>query len=264
MSQVGWRNSALIIFSGLAILVISLILNATGNIPILLAIVSVLSPAIALLLGISGLNAFGRESLVKEDRFHSLHVWMALGLIVFSLSEVASVIIHITGYSNEICFTVGLVQMPALLLWGLGVLGYLRSSNIALGITNTDSLLQFIITLASIAGLAILVVVAVLNPSQILYTAISVPMIVGLVVIIFALGNLLWTLRDGLIARPLSLLFLGVLLFFIRTLFWSFINYCPGIPFDYVTAIESYILIGAAILAASKLDEIFLVIEDFE
>ncbi|MFW9769450.1 MAG: hypothetical protein ACFFF9_08350 [Candidatus Thorarchaeota archaeon] len=264
MSQVGWQHSGLIIFSGLAILVISLILYWFGNISNLLTMVTILSPIVALLLGIVGLNAFGRESLVKDDRFHSLNVWMALGLIVFSLSEVASGIIHFAGYSNDICFTVGLVQMPALLLWGLGVLGYLRSSNIAMGITNTDSILQFIITLTSIAGLAILVVVAVLNPLQILYTAISTPMIVGLSVILFALGSLMWTLRNGLISRPLTLLFLGVLLFFIRTIFWSFINYCPGTPFDYLTAIESYILIGAAILASSKLDEIFTPFGDLE
>ncbi|MFW9925605.1 MAG: hypothetical protein ACFFDM_02445 [Candidatus Thorarchaeota archaeon] len=264
MSLVGWLNTGLIIFSGLAILVISLILYWAGSISSLLIIVTLLSPIVALMLGILGLNAFGHESLVKDDRFHSLNVWMALGLIVFSLSEIASGIIHYTGNSIEICFAVGLVQMPALLLWGLGVIGYLRSSNSALGISNTDSILQFVITLASIAGLASLVVVAVLNPLQILYTAISIPLIIGLSVILIALGSLIWTLRSGLMVRPLILLFLGVLLFFIRILFWSFVNYCPGSPFDYVTAIESYILIGASVLAASKLDEIYTVTEDLE
>lgn len=265
MSQTGWRNTGLIIFSGLVILVVSLLLYQSGDITNLLSLTIVLAPTVALLLGIVGLNAFGRESLVKDDRFHALNVWMALGLIVFSLSDIAGVIIHFTDNTNQICFTVGLVQMPALLLWGLGVLGYLRASKSALGVSTGNRMWLLIIIGASVSALAMVVVVTLFIPTQnLLFTIISVPMVVGLGVILFALGSLLWTLRRGLIARPLMLLFLGVLLFFIRNLFWSFVNYCPGTPFDYLTAIESYILIGASLVAASKLDEIYDAIEEYE
>ncbi|MFW9794730.1 MAG: hypothetical protein ACFFEE_10535 [Candidatus Thorarchaeota archaeon] len=265
MSEIGWRNTGLIIFSGLAILILSLILYLSGESTILLTFVSVLAPIVAFLVGIIGLNAFGRESLVKDDRFHAMNVWMALGLIVFSLSETAGVIIHYTESTNQICFTVGLVQMPALLLWGLGVLGYLRASNLALGVTYTERLLPLIIIISSIVGLTIIVVVTLFNPAQyLLFTIISVPMVVGLGLILFTLGTLLWTLRNGLIARPLTLLFLGIVLFFVRSIFWSFVNYCPGTPFDYVTGLESYILVGSSLIAASKLDEVYDTIEEFE
>jgi hypothetical protein len=215
-------------------------------------------------MGILGLNAFGGESLVKDDSFHALNVWMALGLVVFSLSEIAGVIIHFIGGPEEILFTVGLVQLPALLLWGLGVLGYLRSSNSALGVSK-DRMWTRIILGASIAVLVLVVAETLFIPGQsLLYTGISVPMVVGLGIILLALGRMLWTLRGGLIARPLILMFLGVLLYFIRSLFWSFVIYCPGSPFDYVTAIESYVLIGASLIAASRLEEVYDTIEDQE
>ena len=265
VSQTGWRNTGLIIFSGLAILVVSLVLYLSGEFTNLLSFATVLTPTVALLLGIAGLNAFGRESLVKDDRFQALNVWMALGLVIFSLSEITGAIIHFTDNTNQICFTVGFVQMPALLLWGLGVLGYLQSSNSALGVSTGNRMWPLIIIVASMVGLVMVVVVTLFNPAQnLLFTIISVPMVVGLGVILFAIGSLLWTFRSGLIVRPLILLFLGVLLFFIRSLFWSFVNYCPGTPFDNVTAIESYILIGASIIAASKLDEVYDIIEENE
>lgn len=265
MSQTGWRNASIIIFSGLAILVVSLFLYQIGDTTNLLSFVSILAPAAALLLGIVGLNAFGRESLVKADRYYALNVWVALGLIIFGFSEIAGTIIHFIDNTHQMCFVVGLVQMPALLLWGVGVLGYLRSLNSALGVSSGNRMWPLIIIVSTIAGLVMVVVETLFIPAQnLLFTIVSVPMVVGLGIVLFTLGSLLWTLRSGLIARPLILLFLGVLLFFIRSLFWSFVNYCPGTPFDYITAIESYILIGASLFAARRLDEVYDIVEESE
>ncbi|MGY5865785.1 MAG: hypothetical protein RTV41_14375 [Candidatus Thorarchaeota archaeon] len=265
MSHKGWRNAGIIILTGLFILVISVILYYIGYTTTLSIFTSFLVPLVAFFLGVIGLSAFGRDSLVKDDRFHSLNVWMALGLVVFSLSETAGVIIPLIEGTDEILFTIGLVQLPALLLWGLGALGYLRSSNSAMGSSSSDRMWTGVILIASIAGLGLVVVETLFLPGRsLLYTGISVPMVVGLGIILFALGRILWTLRGGLIARPLMLMFLGVLLYFIRNLFWSFATYAPGSPFDYVTAIEAYVLIGASLVAASRLEEVYDVIEDVE
>ncbi|MHA2027324.1 MAG: hypothetical protein ACXACG_08345 [Candidatus Thorarchaeota archaeon] len=265
MSHKGWRNAGIIILTGLLILVISVILYYIGDTTTLSIFASFLVPLVAFFLGVVGLNAFGRESLVKDDRFHSLNVWMALGLVVFSLSEIAGVIMHLLEGTDEILFTIGLVQLPALLLWGLGALGYLRSSNSALGSSDGDRMWAGVILIASIVGLGLVVVETLFIPGRsLLYTGISVPMVVGLGIILFALGRLLWTLRNGLIARPLMLMFLGVLLYFIRNLFWSFTTYAPGSPFDYITAIESYVLIGASLMAASRLEDVYEVTEVVE
>ena len=263
MSLSGWRNAGIIILTGLVILLVSVILYYSGDALSLSIFSSFLAPLAAFFLGVAGLNAFGRESLVKDDRFHSLNVWMALGLIVFSLSEIAGVILHTLG-STEIIFTIGLVQLPALLLWGLGVLGYLQSSNSALGVAG-NNMWPRVILIGTIAGLGLFVLETLFIPgSGLLHIGISVPMVVGLSIILIALGRLLWTLRGGLIAKPLILLFLGVLLFFIRNLFWSFITYAPGSPFDYVIATEAYVLIGASIIAASRLEKAYDVVEDVE
>jgi hypothetical protein len=192
-----------------------------------------------------------------------MNVWMALGLIVFSLAETAGVLIRFSGMPIEICFTVGLVQMPALLLWGLGVVGYLRSSNSALRVITGNRIGSIIVMIIALAGLVMAVIVAIVKPAQnILITFVSVPMVVGLGTTLFILGGLLWILREGLIARPLILMFLGVLMLFIRSLFWAFIQYCPGSPFDYLTAIEGYVLVGAALAAASRLDVVYPVSDE--
>ena len=262
VSHKGWRNAGIIILTGLFILVISVILYYIGYTTTLSIFTSFLVPLVAFFLGVVGLSAFGRDSLVKDDRFHALNVWMALGLVVFSLSELGEVLLHVLG-SQEIIFVIGLVQLPALLLWGLGVLGYLRSSNSAFGVSGSGMWARTIL-IAAVVGLALVAVETLYFPRSLFYIAISVPMLVGLSIILFALGKLLWILRSGLIARPLMLMFLGVLLFFIRNLFWSFATYAPGSPFDYVTAIEAYVLIGASLVAASRLEEVYDEIEDVE
>ena len=236
-----------------------------GMLSILTTLTTALSPAIALFLGIIGLNFFGRESIVKEDRFHAMNVWMALGLVVFSLSEITGVLLRFTESSSDIYFTVGLVQMPALLLWGLGVVGYLRSSNSVLGVFNGNRMGSILIIITALASLFLVVIMTLIHPAQSLFiTFVSVPMIAGLGITLCILGGIVWILRGGLIARPLILMFFGILLLLIRSLFWGFVNYCPGSPFDYVTAIEGYILVGASLAAASGLDDVFVIEEEEE
>ena len=234
------------------------VLYFTGMNTVLTTMTTALSPIIALFLGILGLNFFGRESLVKEDRFHAMNVWMALGLVVFSLAEITGFLIRIIESSTEIVFTIGLVQMPALLLWGVGAIGYLRSSNSALGVFTGNRIGSILFVVTAISGLALVVIMTLINPSQnLLTTIVSVPMIAGLGIILCVLGGIIWIFREGLIARPLILMFLGVLMLLIRSLFWGFVAYSPGSPFDYITAIEGYILVGASLAAASSLDEVF-------
>ena len=259
----GWKYAGVIILLGLLILVTTLVLLFIGETSHLLILVKVLAPLSPFFLGVVGLSIFGRESLVKEDRFHALNVWIALGLVVFSLSEFAGVILHVVG-SAEILFMIGLIQLPALMLWGLGVLGYLRASNSALGVAAEGFWIR-VILITTIATLVIVVLEVLFIPNRsIIELGVSILMVIVLGIILIALGRLLWVLRSGLIARPLTLLFLGVMLFLIRNLFWNFFTYAPDLPFDYVTAIESYILIGGSLLASSSLEEVFNLVEEVE
>jgi hypothetical protein len=265
VSQTGWKYAGVIIFTGLAILIIAEILYFLGMSSILGALTTTLCPAIALLLGIIGLNFCGRESLVREDRFNAMNVWIALGLVVFSLAEIAGVLIRIMESSSNINFAIGLVQMPALLLWGLGVGGYLRSSNSVLGVFTDNRMSSVLIIITVLAGLVLLVIMTLIHPGQnLLITSVSVPMIVGLGLISCTLGGIVWILRSGLIAQPLILMFLGIFLLLIRSIFWGFVEYSPGSPFDYVTAIEGYILVGASLASASRLDDIYTIREEKE
>ncbi|MFW9786747.1 MAG: hypothetical protein ACFFE2_05490 [Candidatus Thorarchaeota archaeon] len=254
----GWKYAAIIIFTGFAILFVAEVLYFSGLHSFLNIYATTLSPIMAFFLGIVGLNFFGRESLVKEDRFHAMNVWMALGLIVFSLAEVTGILIRVTGNSSDIYFTIGLVQMPALLLWCLGVVGYLRSSNSALGVFNGERMSSILVILSSLVGLALVVIMTLIRPEQtILIIFVSVPVIIGLGVLLLILGGIVWVLREGLIARPLILMFLGILLLLIRSLFWGIINYSPGSSFDYITAIEGFVLVGAALAVASRIDDVY-------
>ena len=89
-------------------------------------------------------------------------------------------------------------------------------------------------------------------------------MIVGLGITLCILWGIAWILRQGLISRPLVLMSFGVLLLLIRSLFWGFVAYCPGSPFDYLTAIEGYILVGASIAVASRLDDVYMTRDEEE
>ncbi|MHA3963457.1 MAG: hypothetical protein AM325_007945 [Candidatus Thorarchaeota archaeon SMTZ1-45] len=253
-----WIYAAFVILLGIFILVVSGILVMVGFDALVFSAASIIAPMVALSIGIMGISFFGRESFLKEDRFHTLNVWIAFGLIFFCLADITAILVYMNENSAQICFTIGLVQIPGLLLWALGIVGYLKSLNSSLKLTEGTQLWLALGVITTLTSLSLVVIFAILFPSRnLLSTIVSVPIIVVLGLILCIISGTLWIFRDGYLARPLLLLFFGVALLFMRSVIWQVEDYCSGSSFSQITAIESYLLVGASFLIASKLNIIF-------
>ncbi|MFW9963825.1 MAG: hypothetical protein ACFFCX_09695 [Candidatus Sifarchaeia archaeon] len=253
-----WIYATFIILFGIFILVVSAILVLVGFSALVYSASSIVAPVVALGIGIMGISFFGRESFLKEDRYHTLNVWVAFGLIFFCLADITTILVYMNENSAQICFTIGLVQIPGLLLWSMGIVGYLKSLNSTLKLTEGTQLWLALGVITTLTSLSLVVILAILFPSRnLLSTIVSVPIIVVLGVIVCIISGTLWIFKDGYIARPLLLLLFGVILLFLRGVIWQFEDYCSGNSFSQITAIESYLFVGASFLIASKLNIIF-------
>jgi hypothetical protein len=102
------------------------------------------------------------------------------------------------------------------------------------------------------------VIFAIIFPERyLLSTIVFVPIAVVLGLILCILFAILWIFKEGLIARPMLLLLFGVVLLFVRALFWQVEGYCNGGSFGQILAIESYLFVGASFLIANKIGIIF-------
>jgi hypothetical protein len=253
-----WINAIATITLGILILITSVLLLALGFDLLVSSLMNILAPLIALFMGILGIGFFGRESFLKEDRYQTLYAWIALGLVFFSLADVTTILVSLAEDSVQICYTIGLVQLPGLLLWVMGILGYLRSLNSSLRLTEGTQLWLALGIITTLTSLSLIVIFAIIFPERyLLSTIVFVPIAVVLGLILCILFAILWIFKEGLIAKPMLLLLFGVVLLFVRALFWQIEGYCNGGSFGQILAIESYLLVGASFLIANKIGIIF-------
>ncbi|PNX51028.1 MAG: hypothetical protein BV458_12170, partial [Thermoplasmata archaeon M9B2D] len=155
MVKTRWSDTVPIFLLGVSILLVFLILAAISYIDALIVISSILTPLIAFLLGTLGLWTFNRNSEDREDQIQTLLLWISIGLLMISLSEIAGTIVNLVQNPPPTELIVGLVQMPGLLLWGFGILQYLRSVNSALEIFESEKLWIVLLMLAALATLGL-------------------------------------------------------------------------------------------------------------
>jgi hypothetical protein len=249
-----WTHAIATISLGIVILITSVLLWVFGFDALVSALNSVLAPLIAILVGTFGIVSFGRESFLKEDRYHTLYAWMALGLIFFSLADITTILVSMVEDSAEMCFTIGLVQVPGLFLWALGIMSYLKSLNSSLRLTEGTQLWLALGIITTLMSLSLIVILSVIFPSRnFVSTIVFVPITVVLGLVFFIILAILWVFKDGSLAQPLLLLLFGVSLLFARAIFWQIEGYCNEIAFNQLMAIESYLLIGVAFLIANTI-----------
>lgn len=239
---------------GLIILAVFVLLSITGYVDALLILFSIMTPITAFLLGTLGLRLFGRESEMRHDTFHSVNLWISIGLIMLSLSEIAAILVSLTAGPLQIEATIGLVQMPGLLLWGVGIFQYLRSVNSSLEFTETGKLWMSLLVVASLATLVLIAANALYLPwIGAIENVVLSPIVVGQGILAIITLGLVWTFRHGEIARPLVLVFCGFLLYLVRTVHWAFMISTIGTPLNSIMAVEAYIFFGAALALARNL-----------
>ena len=249
-----WTYAIVTISLGLGILFTSVLLWAFGFDVLASSLTNVLAPFIAVSVGILGMAFFGRESFLKEDRYHTLYAWMALGLIFFSLADVTTILVSMAEDSTQLCFAIGLVQMPGLFLWALGIMGYLKSLNSSLRLTEGTQLWLALGIITTLMSLSLIVIVSIVFPMRnFLSTIVFVPITVVLGLVFLTILAVLWIFKDGSLAQPLSFLLFGVSLLFVRAIFWQIEGYCNETAFNQLMAIESYLFIAVAFLTANKI-----------
>lgn len=257
MSRNDWRDTVLVISIGLMILITSLLLTTTGNEVILLGITSILAPLIALFLGVMGLRIFAKESGTKDDKYNTLNLWLAIGLIMLSLAEIAGTLVALSQGVQQIILIVALVRIPGLILWGIGIIQYLNSLNLALGLMKSNNLWLGLFAITSLTTISLIVIIATqFTTIGLIENLVLSPIIAVLVLFTISVTGLMWIFRKGALAKPLFLLLGALALYLVRSILWLFVDTSLGTPTDGVIAIEAFILCGASLILARNLGSI--------
>jgi len=252
-----WRDTVIVISVGLIVLIVSLLLTTTGNDELLRVITSVLAPMIALILGLMGLKIYGMESDIKDDKFNTMKLWLAIGLIILSLAEIAGTLVSLLQDSQQIILIVALVQMPGLILWGLGIIQYLRTLNSSLGFVKAKNLWIGVVLIIAFSTIGLVSIIATqLIAISLIESIVLSPIIVGLILFTIITSILVWIFRKGALAKPLFLILGALVLYLVRSIFWLLVDASLRSPMDGVIAIESFILCGAALILARDLGSI--------
>jgi hypothetical protein len=254
MRRTSWSEIVPIFILGFSIFTVFLLLSLAGYVGALSILFSILTPLTGFLLGAFGLWMFGRASEIKEGQIHTLYLWVSLGLLVLSLSEIAGILVNLSLSPLQIELTVGLVQIPGVLLWGFGIMQYLRSINLALEFSESWRLWIVLLTITSIAALG-LVAINVLYYSWmgLVENIVFSPLVIGLTLFTAISLGFVWIFRHGEMARPLALNFIGFFLYLIRTVQWVFAASILGTPLNSIFALEAYVFFGAAFVLARSL-----------
>ena len=215
------------------------------------------APVSAVIMGLIGLVIFGREDFRREDRFHLMNLFFSLGLVLYAISEVAASLLASQEGSEAYLFTVSLIQMPGLILWAIGVLGYLRASNSVLETTNDRRLVGTMIVVPTAVMLILASLVLLLNPArspiEVLTTA---PLAIGMGVIALALGYVVIVFRGGRLARPIGLAFIAILVLTMQIVLWCCVGLSPIEPLGQLVRTESYIVLGISLTSAKAIEVI--------
>jgi hypothetical protein len=200
-----------------------------------------------------GLAQFGDDGLVREDPFHMMNILLTFGLFAFTAGEGASLIISQLSIATSVYLSTGILQIVGVVLWLMGVFGYLIAVNEVMQFLEKRrlGLSIFIVSLTVIViPLIVSLVVSGTMPNLNLLT--NIPLAVGLTMIAVSLALVFVTYRKGILAIPIGLALLGCLLFLTRVVSWIFFSFPDLEAFNLIVASESYILLGASIIAARK------------
>ncbi len=256
MTKLITNLTLLFLVSALAVSVMAFYFWFMENIALLGSITIVVSPLTAILVGLIGLHLFGREDFTKEDRFHTMYLLLALGLVVYSVADIAVGLISYMQESETFYFLISLTQFPGILLWAIGVLGYFRTSNVVLMKLNDRSLVGIVIVVPILAVASLVTVVMLQNPARSLIEVLTTaPVAIAIGVIMVALLLVATAYRGGRLSRPLGLATIGLLLIFLRAALWCCSGYSPVEPLGQAMSVVAYLLIGASLASAKTMEE---------
>ena len=127
-------------------------------------ILSIFTPPAALFLGALGFRIYNQQPEMKQDHFHTLYLWLSISLVILALSEIIIALSSIISTSLDVELTVSLIQFPGVLLWGFGIIQYLKSVNLALEIIDSKKLWMGLLIVWSLATLLLVIFIVLFMP----------------------------------------------------------------------------------------------------
>ncbi|TFF83925.1 hypothetical protein EU524_01690 [Candidatus Thorarchaeota archaeon] len=254
------KKEMLLVLSAFLILVISvpiiaLGLDSSGSVGTAETFATFSAPLAALLAGTLGLARFAQEDYGLEDRFNSMNLLLSLGLVLFTLSEIGTAIISSMPSGDQFYFTISLLLIPGILLWAVGIGRYLIVCWKTINSVNPTRVLIAIFLFSAAATVGTQILGAVISPNRSLIDiAVCIPVGFGIIAIAGILAILLWTFRRGALGLPLGLAFVASLLFSVQYYSWCIITQAPTDILSRLIATEIYILMGASVSIAGRLD----------
>jgi len=231
---------------GLLILVFSAIGFFSGNHSFFFIVSSGLAITTAFLMSFFGLFMFAREAIFSDDRFHMLHTNLSMALLFFAVAEVIGVAVRDLPDIYQIA--VGLVQLIGVLLWAEGTAFYLYAANNILEFSDKKLILPLIVILSTLPYIVIQSFLILNSTSVYSHLFVTIPLEIGLTVILISQIIILWHYRKGYFALPLLLSILGTLSILVRTLIWSSVNPSFATSETQLLGILAYWLIGLSLL----------------
>ncbi len=238
-----------------SMLIIVLALDSSESVGSPIMFLNISAPIAALVPGVLGLIRFARNDYGLEDRFNSMNLLLALGLIVLTLAEIGTTIISSMPRGQEFYFTISLLLIPGVLLWGIGTTRYLIVCRNTIAAAKPRDIL-LLITLVSVSGVLLTQIFgAIVSPGRTLIDiAVCIPVGVGILMIVGILAVLLWTFRSGLLVLPFGFSFIASLLFIVQYFSWCVLSSDPTSILSRLIATEVYILMGGSISIAGRLE----------
>lgn len=257
MSSSRINVTASLLIGGLTVALISLMLWSAGQAGLLSIISKTLAPMTAILVGTIGLSYFGREDFSRKDHFYFMNLFLALGLVLYSIAEISIGIIGHLQESEAFYFLISLTQFPAMLLWAFGVLGYLRASNMVLGVISDKNLVAAVVVIPVSAMFLVVSALSLLTPERnIIEVLATAPGTIGLGMIVAGLAAVIMAFREGRIRIPLGFAFISMLMIFLRQALWSVLDYSPVELGGQSLGVIAYLVLGAALASAKDMEEV--------
>ena len=206
---------------------------------------------IAFIVSALGLWLVVKEGLIRNDRLLMLNTHLAIGLLIFAVAEVASIMVEQLADPLAYSFAIGIIQLVAVVLWAEGVVVYLYSTNSVLEFAQNRYVIPLIIILISVFYViaAAFTIGAQTFP---IGRVLSVPIGIGLTIILVSMTILLWCYRGGYLAIPTLLTVLGSLLLVVRTVSWGYVGISISDPNAQMLAVGAYLLLGASLSFRSE------------
>ncbi len=214
---------------------------------------AVVSAMLGFGVGFFGLLKYSSSGLFHDDTFHMLGVLLSAGILVLALADIANAIALSQPENQVLPYMVSSARATALILWILGVAGYVRASNNVLGfafprlwaIALVFGALALILAFPSILGANV-----EYGPYESTwYLFFSV--IMGLITA--SIYTQYYALREGHIGGIIRYLFLGLMAMYLSSLLVWYASTMIILVIVGILAIEGYILIGGFLICSQEL-----------